>query len=268
MEKMDANQKSENLERSRMANGYSKRSENQRTRETAIYLVGKIEQLCADYARSTQTSEIELAATVADIFYSQTRGPVLGAEDHLSAVREDRPRLGRPPRSMEVVGVSHRNGTPPIEVDDLSREQVVVELLKQKFSVPQIAERMDITPATVRTYAHRQGVSVMGDLDRHSTRGYKYRPGTHWTQQRKNQKKMVANMHKAAKAGRKAALAHRRKNARPPGTLTPREKEVLELDKQGLDAKQIGEKLGISYEGALFHLRNLRKAGVALTVSA
>jgi DNA-binding CsgD family transcriptional regulator len=42
-----------------------------------------------------------------------------------------------------------------------------------------------------------------------------------------------------------------------PDTLTPRQQEVLELIRQGLSNPQIGERLGISLDGAKFHVSEI-----------
>jgi DNA-binding CsgD family transcriptional regulator len=42
-----------------------------------------------------------------------------------------------------------------------------------------------------------------------------------------------------------------------PDTLTPRQQEVLELVREGLSNPQIGERLGISLDGAKFHVSEI-----------
>ncbi|HZP57987.1 MAG TPA: helix-turn-helix transcriptional regulator [Dehalococcoidia bacterium] len=49
-----------------------------------------------------------------------------------------------------------------------------------------------------------------------------------------------------------------------PDTLTPRQQEVLELVRQGLSNREIGERLGISADGAKFHVSEIiTKLGVS-----
>jgi DNA-binding NarL/FixJ family response regulator len=60
-----------------------------------------------------------------------------------------------------------------------------------------------------------------------------------------------------------AAMAPRRRNSQlwrdAPPNLTPRELEMVDLMVQGLSDRQIAERLGVSYETARSHGKNLRQ---------
>lgn len=83
-----------------MANDYYSRQS--RTNQTAIYVLGRIEQFIADYSRSSQVSETELARRVAELLLSQTGGPVLGTEDSVSPLQRNGTGASIAVAAMEV----------------------------------------------------------------------------------------------------------------------------------------------------------------------
>lgn len=83
-----------------MANDYYSRQS--RTNQTAIYCLGRVEQFIADYARSSQISETELARRVAELLLSQTGGTLLGTEDSVSPLQRNGTGHGLPVAEVEV----------------------------------------------------------------------------------------------------------------------------------------------------------------------
>lgn len=82
-----------------MANEYqTKRHFN----EIALYVFARCEQFVEDYARSAQISAHELAGRVGELFYAQTRGSVLGAEDSMSTLPGSSSRNGAAASALAV----------------------------------------------------------------------------------------------------------------------------------------------------------------------
>jgi DNA-binding CsgD family transcriptional regulator len=180
---------------------------NQRINEVAIYTFARCEQLIADSARSAKILEDELAQRVAELILAQTHGSLLRPQDHMPALRRNGTGHDQPLEPVEVAGGAHRRTSRRIakeEYDNLTRTELAAALKSQGLSTAQIARKMDINQATVRTYLAREG---MAEIDnRHSLKGRKYKPGTHWTQQPKNRAKLakvIADAH-AAKVQKQA----------------------------------------------------------------
>lgn len=155
---------------------------------TATYLLGKCEQLCADYARSQGISETELTQRVGQLLLAQAGGQALGAQDRMPALRGALPQNGQALAALALDERSH-SGAQQIalqEFDNLSQQQLAAALYAQGLDLDHIAQRLNVKRATIRTYLAREGVKYdMRKPGRHSYNG------THWTQQKKNRAKLM-----------------------------------------------------------------------------
>lgn len=139
-------------------------------------------------------------------------------------------------QSLEPVEVAERAHRPAHGIERRPaqrRELEAVELFQKGMSEDEIAKRMGgLDVHTVRTYiarARNSGIDVR--REKKGLRGFSY-AGKHWTQQKKNKKRL-----KATRAGKQTQYAK---------ALTPAQQEAVNIEKQypGLTHRELGEKLG------------------------
>lgn len=167
-----------------------------RTHDAAIYLFGALEREIQIYARSNGLSPGELAGDVANLLLTQTVGEVLGPQDHMPALRGQAAGGDQP---VEQVAVAVR----PRGRAQVKRTRTVSPkgLAAMRRNAARARAARWAKPAVNRTGPFKGKVPVM--------RGYRYN-GTHWMQQPKNRKKVLALAAKAHAAQARQARERRK----------------------------------------------------------
>ena len=138
---------------------------------TAVFLTGKIEQAIEDHAKSAGLPADELTERVVELLQLQANREILRPDNSLSDLRTNGSRARQAAQSLALANGASRNGAQERRLSRKGRESIR-EAQRKRW----------------REYAEARRRAAGA-----RKKGFKYN-GTHWTQQAKNKKRLIAQM--------------------------------------------------------------------------